>query len=323
MMEDILLDRDSQQIRQKDNRMKYALVCVTLSVAVCVAVGLLMYGHSAASTSEAAEPFLGSTLLCGTCQIIPGVDTYKMCHTCFSNLDETTRLTCAAEESIIVTSVKSEYPKLRAKDISLVYNECLENRFDDGSCEFNLQLLRSSENYIEPGKAASDVPKDNYKVYYLCVSDDLFLYPEDDSLPAETEYSLSAVRWNDFEMENFPLLSSALVKCDKTKPITENWDKAKVCVTDREAPVTLTCDSTRTDVRILVAKVKTTNSVPLDKKFKKNLAKRTTKLCAESMSDGSCAIAFSDIFGEGDPVLEEGADVDVTYLCSYAPETIV
>lgn len=319
-----MLDRESQHVRQKDNRMKYALVCVTMSVAALIAFGLLMYGHNAASTSEAAEPFLGSNHLCGTCQLIPGVDTYKLCHTCYAQIDEPMRLTCDVEESIVVTSVKSEYPRLRARDVALVYNECQENRLDDGSCEFNLELLRNGESDVEVGKAAADVPKGNFKVYYTCVSDDLFFYPDEEAEPvAETEYALSAVRWNDFEMENFLLLSSALVKCDKTKPITENWDKAKVCVTNLEAPVTLTCDNTRSDVRVLVAKVKGTNSVPLDKKLKKNLAVRTTNLCAQSMSDGSCAFNVADIFEEGDPVLEEGAQLDVTYLCSYAPEAIV
>lgn len=341
------MGQETQNFRRKNNRMKYALACLTLTVAAAIAAGLLLWGNKSAATApttEVAEPFLGSAEnveLCGTCTIIPGVDAYKMCHTCYTPIEETTRLACAAEEAVIVTKVKSAEHSLRASDMALIYNECQENRVEDGACEFSLQVLRDPEvDYIEyePEEAIDETvdPVDEptlthshpgeVKVYYMCVSDDVFAMPyaETEEYPeADTEYALSAVRWNDFEMENFPLLSSALLKCDGSKQITANWDKGKVCVTELDTFTTLQCNSGRSDVRILVAKVKTTSTVELDKKLRKNLAKRTTDLCAGNMSSSSCVIKFSDVFQEGDALPEDGAELQVAFLCSYAAEAIV
>merc|ERR1712156_13118 len=213
-----------------------------------------------------------------------------------------------------------------------VYNECQSNRLDDGSCEIVLQELRDPE-YVPEEEIIEPEPPINeprltrshpgeFKVYYMCVSEDVFFNPEFEAEP-ETEYSLSAARSNDFDVENFPLLSSALVKCGKRKTITENWEKGRECVSTLDTPVVFSCDSTRLDARILIAKVKTTNTVELEKKFRKTLAVRTTDLCAENMNSGACSVTLADAFQEGETLPEDGAEVQLSYLCSYGPESVI
>lgn len=324
------MGEESQHFRRKTNWVKYALACVGGILVAAFAVGIILYsgGNSTnVAAASSAEPVLGAAEMCGTCTLIPGVDAYKMCHTCYTPLDEPARLNCANQEAVIVTKVKSDDHSLRATDLALVYNECQQNRLDDGSCEIVLQELRDPEEEIiepeppiEPRLTRSHPGE--FKVYYMCVTEDVFFDPE-----PEAEYTLSAVRSNDFEVENFPLLSSTLVKCGKRKLITENWEKGRECVSTLDGgldtPVVFSCDSTRLDARILIAKVKTTSTVELEKKFRKTLAVRTTDLCAENMNSGACSVTLADAFQEGETLPEDGAEIQLSYLCSYGPESVV
>merc|ERR1719242_401077 len=145
----------------------------------------------------------------------------------------------------------------------------------------------------------------------MCISESLF-----DLEPVETEYVL-AETFQELE-ENSVMLSSALVKCDALKPVAENWDKGKVCATDLDTPVTLSCDESRDDVRILVAKITTSSTTQINKKFKKNLATRATAIC-DGVAGTPCEFAFSDLYEDGETLPEAGTEMKAVYVCSYAP----
>lgn len=323
---------EEHQYQQKSSNRTKFVVCLAGAAFAALAVFAVYASGNFKSMNDAAaaspEPFLGSVATCGTCQIIPGIDSYKLCSTCRTEPEETTRLVCEPEESIIVTKVYFGHEN-QANDVSLVYNECEANRNEDGSCAFNLQTLRDIDaglyeeeyNMDEPAPVETEPVLSHrhsgYKVKYMCLTTEYFQPAE-----AESEYLLAATRWNQ-ELENVPILSSALVKCGSRKAITDNWEKGKVCETEIDTPITLTCDETRLDTRILVAKVKTSSVAGLDKKLKKNLAIRATELCADSISGSSCSFSFSDLFQEGETAPEAGSEMSAMYVCSYSSESEV